>query len=141
MKKKYFIFILLFVLAVGYAAVNVTMYFEGSTTLGFNFEDADIYLGNLYSNNINKYNSISEDKTSFSLVLQNGETNVDFYVVNNTKEYTENITITCNNIDTVTQEDNYEHMVYAQTTLKGSIKFTNTGAPKDLVCVVNNTEI
>ena len=74
----------------------MTTHINGSVTIGFNFDDVNIYIANLYANSINRYNSISEDKKSIELEIEPGVTNIDIYITNNASQYDEFASMACN---------------------------------------------
>lgn len=129
---------------VGYASVTTVLDINGSVTIGFNFDDVNIYIANLYANNINRFNSISEDKNSIELEIEPGITNMDIYITNNATQYDEYANMVCNVNDlngvTVNPNENNNSLIYSQNVAKFSYEINNTGTKQSLVCRLENIE-
>lgn len=139
------IIIIVVMMVVGYASVSTVLELGGSIAIGFKFDDVNIYIANLYSNNVNKYNSISDDKMEFNIELQNGINNIDVYVSNNATQYDEYISFECNNEDlngvSITANEDNPNTVYSQMVLKNSFVIENTGETQTLNCKLKNLEV
>lgn len=148
-KKKHVSFKLLFgvvvcFMIVGYATVSTVLDINGSATIGFNFDDVNIYIANLYANSINRYNSISEDKKSIELEIEPGVTNIDIYITNNASQYDEFASMECNVDDlngvTISPDENNNSLIYSQNVSKFTYSINNTGEKQKLICNLENTE-
>lgn len=145
--KKVLIFITVLFMAIGYAGISTILDLAGRISIGFNFDDVNIYIANLYSNNINKFNSISEDKMEFNIELENGINNINVYIANNSTQYDEYISFQCNinELDGITMEDNEteenNNIVYSQMVKKKTIVFNNSKDNQTVNCRLINLEI
>lgn len=142
-------FKLLIVLAVcfiivGYASVTTVLDIKSNVMIGFNFDDVNIYIANLYANNINRFNSISEDKNSIELEIEPGITNIDVYITNNATQYYEYANMACNVNDlngvTINPNENNNSLIYSQNVSKFSYEINNIGEKQSLVCRLENIE-
>ena len=141
---KITLFVMIFFMIIGFSSLSITRFITGGVNLGFNFDDVNIYIANLYTNNINRFNSISEDKKSFNIELQNGTNNVDIYVSNNSTQYDEYINFVCNESDlngvSITPNEDNTNIVYSQVILKNTFVIDNTGETQTLNCRLENLE-
>ena len=142
-------FKLLIVLAVcfiivGYASVTTVLDIKSNVMIGFNFDDVNIYIANLYANNINRFNSISEDKNSIELEIEPGITNIDVYITHNATQYHEYANMACNVNDlngvTINPNENNNSLIYAQNVSQFSYEINNTGEKQSLICRLENIE-
>ena len=142
---KITLFVMIFFMIIGFSSLSITRFITGGVNLGFNFDDVNIYIANLYTNNINRFNSISEDKTSFNIELQNGTNNVDIYVSNNSTQYDEYINFVCNESDlngvSITPNEDNTNIAYSQVILKNTFVIENTGGTQTLNCRLENLEV
>ena len=128
---KILIIVILFFMIIGYAYINAALFVKSGVTLGFNFDEASVYLSNLNVNGINKYSSLSDDKNSFSIDVENGISSIDYYVANNSTQYDEFITLSCDNGTLngvlLTFDDNNVDKINPQSIIKNSFIITNKG--------------
>lgn len=138
------IFIMIFLMTIGFSTLSITKYINGRVSLGFNFDDVNIYIANLFTNNINRFNSISEDKKSFSIDIEPGTTSIDYYVANNSTQYDEYISLSCNNDTltgvTITPDENNSNIIYSQIINESTIIVNNEGENQTLICNITNLE-
>lgn len=142
---KITLFVMIFFMIIGFSSLSITRFITGGVNLGFNFDDVNVYIANLYSNSINRFNSISEDKKSFNIELQNGTNNVDIYVSNNSTQYDEYINFVCNESDlngvSITPNGDNTNIAYSQVILKNTFVIENTGETQTLNCRLENLEV
>ena len=141
---KILIIVVLFFMIIGYAYINAALFVKSGVTLGFNFDEASVYLSNLNVNGINKYSSLSDDKNSFSIDVENGISSIDYYVANNSTQYDEFITLSCDNGTLngvlLTFDDNNVDKINPQSIIKNSFIITNKGKTQKMTCVLSHIE-
>ena len=141
---KILIIVVLFFMIIGYAYINAALFVKSGVTLGFNFDEASVYLSNLNVNGINKYSSLSDDKNSFSIDVENGISSIDYYVANNSTQYDEFITLSCDNGTLngvlLTFDDNNVDKINPQSIIKNSFIVTNKGKTQKMTCVLSHIE-
>lgn len=143
MKKSNFLIIfLILLLTTAYASLNTSLNTKSYVSIGVNPEDFDIYIANIFLNEVNYFSSINSSMNAFSLNITDKENIVDIYVVNNATQYDENINIICNNNDDVNITYSYDNLIKAQQVLKGTIIVSkNNDEPFLLSCNLSNTEV
>ena len=95
MKKKYMMFILVFIITLGYAAVSTKVELIGKTDIKYNEEDFRVEITNLKVNNILELEKISEDKQSFKYQGSGNEI-IEYTVTNYSYQYDVKINLICN---------------------------------------------
>lgn len=141
-KSNFFIIFLILLLTTAYASLNTSLNTKSYVSIGVNPEDFDIYIANIFLNEVNYFSSINSSMNAFSLNITDKENIVDIYVVNNATQYDENINIICNNNDDVNITYSYDNLIKAQQVLKGTIIVSkNNDEPFLLSCNLSNTEV
>ncbi len=95
MKKKYMMFILVFIITLGYAAVSTKVELIGKTDIKYNEEDFRVEITSLKVNNILELEKISEDKQSFKYQGSGNEI-IEYTVTNYSYQYDVKINLICN---------------------------------------------
>ena len=95
MKKKYMMFLLVFIITLGYAAVSTKVELIGKTDIKYNEEDSRVEITNIKINNNDNINSISEDKQSFTFIGSGNEI-IEYTVTNYSYQYDVKINLVCN---------------------------------------------
>lgn len=134
----------LFIMSVGYAAISTTQSIKTGTSITFAFEDVDVYLANLYVNNINKFSYINDDLNGFTIDIGYGTSVVEYYTANNSTQYDELISLSCNDSElnnlSVTF-DSGENIASSQSIVKNTLTVTNNDwSTKSLVCSLSYLE-
>lgn len=94
MKKHFIIFVIIFLVAIGYAAVNTVLDIKGNINVAENIEDFKMEITNLKINNNDSKNLISKDKKSFTFTGSGNDT-INYTVTNYSYQYDANIVLTC----------------------------------------------
>lgn len=80
-------------MSVDHAAISTTQNIKIGISIIFVIEDVDVYLANLYVNNINKFLYINDDLNGFTADIGNGTSVVEYYTANNSTQYDELISL------------------------------------------------
>lgn len=123
-RKFYFLIIafLSFGIMLGYAALNTSFNFEGTATISLSVEDLDYYIGNLFVNGINRFNSISFKNNSFTFTLDDSSAEVKYVLVNNSTQYVIKPEISCHAVDEAGNEiEDNDVYIFDVTLSKDSI--------------------
>ncbi len=95
MKKKYMMFLLVFIITLGYAAVSTKVELIGKTDIKYNEEDFRVEITSIKINNNDNINSISEDKQGFTFSGTGNEI-IEYTVTNHSYQYDVKINLICN---------------------------------------------
>lgn len=128
-KNKYFtLLIVILIMSIGFAAVSSTLSFKGKGKISVNLEDLDCYIGNLFVNSINKFDSLSNDLSGFTFSITGKNNEIKYYIVNNSTEYDIKPTIICSdaNEDGNTFLNEYDEVVAAQGIGEATITIERT---------------
>lgn len=123
MKKTSLILIVIFAMVIGYGSLNVTKYINANVRVGMNLENVDLYIGNIFEDEVNKFGLINEDLTSFSFDVKKSSGVLKYYIRNNSLEYDMNIDVTCSEVDSskIVVTNEYDNIVKAQEIMVGTI--------------------
>lgn len=94
MKKHFVIFVIVFLVTIGFAAANTVLDITGSLNVAENIEDFKIEITNLKINNNEKKEFISKDKESFTFTGSGNDT-LEYTVTNYSYQYDANIVLIC----------------------------------------------
>lgn len=103
--KKKIIGLVILVMAIGFAAISTTLIINGSTKIGENIDDFDVYFSEATLDGKNISNeAIGENGKVITYTTTNlktvGQTSVlDFEVTNASKNYDANVSVTCDTVD------------------------------------------
>lgn len=103
MKQNFLIFILIFLITIGYAAVTTILDIKGNINVAENIEDFKIEITNLKINNSDSKTLISKDKQSFTFT-GSGSDSLEYTVTNYSYQYDANIILTCVPSENITVE-------------------------------------
>ncbi len=95
MKKKYMMFLLVFIITLGYAAVSTKVELIGKTDIKYNEEDFRVEITSIKINSNNNENLISEDKQGFTFSGTGNEI-IEYTVTNHSYQYDVKINLVCN---------------------------------------------
>ncbi len=103
--KKKIIGLVILVMAIGFAAISTTLIINGSTKIGENIDDFDVYFSEATLDGKNISNeAIGENGKVITYTTTDlktvGQTSVlDFEVTNASKNYDANVSVTCDTVD------------------------------------------
>lgn len=103
--KKKLIGIIILVMAIGFAAISTTLIINGSTKIGENIDDFDVYFSEAIVDGTDKTSSvISEDRKTITYTTSDlkteGQTSVlEFEVTNESKNYDAEVSVKCDDIN------------------------------------------
>ncbi len=135
MKKKYMMFLLVFIITLGYAAVTTTLDIIGKTNIAYNEEDFRVEITNLKINDSDNINLISKDKQSFTFI-GSGNDILNYTVTNYSYQYDVKINLICNPSEGIEIEQIGE--------LKGQSKENRTitsTSKSEVTCTINIEKI
>lgn len=96
--KKGKLLILVFLLAIGFAAVSTTLVLNGTLNIGFNTPEFDVYFSNTIEDGVENKKLIQDDThISFikDMTLKDETYTLDYDVTNGSKNYDASLTISC----------------------------------------------
>lgn len=140
-KIRDLVIISLLLLVIGYASISTYLNVTGEATIAKNLEQYNIYIGNLFANGVNKYNSISSDLSSFTIDITEESTTLKYDVTNNSNQYDINFGFSCSAADgsTVTPAISVPDTVKLepQTVVEDSITVVKSGTDTvSITCVM-----
>ena len=95
MKKNLMLFVLIIFITIGYATISTVLDINGNFKVAFNYEDFKVYISNVEINGQNKSESISADKITFNVSINEGDT-ITYEVTNDSYQYDVDISLRCN---------------------------------------------
>lgn len=135
MKQNFLIFILIFLITIGYAAVTTILDIKGNINVAENIEDFKIEISNLKINNSDSKTLISKDKQSFTFT-GSGSNSLEYTVTNYSYQYDANISLICTPSENIVVEQISN--LPAQERSTKSITSTNT---IEIICTINVEKI
>ena len=103
MKKHVVIFVIVFLVTIGFAAANTVLDITGNINVAENIEDFKIEITNLKINNNDSKTLISKDKQSFTFTGSGNDT-INYTVTNYSYQYDANISLICTPSENITVE-------------------------------------
>ena len=95
MKKNLMLFVLIIFITIGYATISTVLDINGNFKVAFNYEDFKVYISNVEINGQNKSESISADKITLNVSINEGDT-ITYEVTNDSYQYDVDISLRCN---------------------------------------------
>lgn len=135
MKKHFVIFVIVFLVTIGFATISIVLDIKGNIDIGFNYEDFKVYISFIGINDLNVSENISEDKTTFNITI-NKDDIVYYEVTNDSYQYDVDITLICDNEDGI--EINQIGELKAQSITRKDILVTQD---KDITCRIEIKKI
>ncbi len=135
MKKHFVIFVIVFLVTIGFAAANTVLDVTGSLNVAENIEDFKIEITNLKINNNDSKTLISKDKQSFTFTGSGNDT-LEYTVTNYSYQYDASIVLTCIPSDNITVEQ--INNLPAQSKNSKVITSTNTN---EITCTITVEKI
>lgn len=126
-KNKYVgILLVVLIMSIGFAAVSSTLNFKGRVKISVNLEDLDCYIGNLFVDSVNKFDSLSNDLSGFNFSVSAKSAEIKYYIANNSTQYDVKPTITCSdaNESGLSLTNAIDEVVEAQKISEGIITIT-----------------
>lgn len=135
MKKHIILFILLFSITIGFAALSTVLDIKGNVNIAENLEDFRIELTNLKINETDQTALMSNNKQSFTFIGSGNDT-LEYTITNYSYQYDANISLNCIPNENVTVEQVGE--LKAQSRLKKNITTTSTN---QITCTIDVEKI
>ena len=134
MEKKY-LFLVLLLLTVGFASVNTVLDLKGNVSIGFKYDDFNIYISKIYIDGKKVPTAISEDKQSFTYI-GTGSNNIEYTITNKSYQYDADVKIICSPNDEISI--NQIGVIEAQSRKKETIE-SNTS--NEVTCKIEIEKI
>lgn len=132
------IVVVILLMVVGYANVSNQIVVKSNALLSVNLNELDCYIGNLFIDSVNRFDSLSNDLSSFTFNMTGKSKEINYYVRNNSTEYDENIKITCStsgNSDIIEVNNRIETLVSAQSVNSGVLSISKDDtSEKTILC-------
>lgn len=106
MKKHFVIFVIIFLVTIGYATLTTTLDINGNITMSENIDDFKIEITNLVINNENKKILIDNNKKSFTFIGTGADV-INYTVTNYSYQYDADIVLSCTHNDVDIEQIGY----------------------------------
>lgn len=139
--KKYWMFISILFMTVGFATVSTTLSLNGDISVYNTLEDFDVYFSDIRVNNVKDWSPVEDSNVlSFTPDLSNGDYVLEYDITNSSKNYDADVKVTCTSNNSnilITNEFDNSTSLEAHETRSGKVTIKDFYVGQEIVIFDN----